>query len=119
MGVDAGKHDAILSVVPGNLPEAVAAVLSASAMEDVPSGESLTIAAAGMTWAARAWGSPNDDPVLLVHGIMSDAGVFWRLGPALAAAGHRVLALDMPAHGETGPGAAATPWPIQRPTSPP
>jgi pimeloyl-ACP methyl ester carboxylesterase len=48
-------------------------------------------------------GSPNDDPVLLVHGIMSDAGVFWRLGPALAAAGHRVLAMDMPAHGATGP----------------
>ena len=103
MGVDAGKHDAIASAVPGNLPEAVAAVLSASAMEDVSSGESLTIAAAGMTWAARGWGSPNDDPVLLVHGIMSDAGVFWRLGPALAAAGHRVLAMDMPAHGATGP----------------
>ena len=103
MGVDASKHDAIVSAVPGKLPEAVAAVLSASAMEDVPSGESLTIAAAGMTWAARAWGSPDDDPVLLVHGIMSDAGVFWRLGPALAAAGHRVLAMDMPAHGETGP----------------
>ena len=72
-------------------------------MEDVPSGEGLTIAAAGMTWAARAWGSPDEDPVLLVHGIMSDAGVFWRLGPALAAAGHRVVAIDMPAHGETGP----------------
>ena len=86
-----------------NLPEAVAAVLSAAAMEDVSSGDSLSIAAAGMTWAARTWGSPDDDPVLLVHGIMSDAGVFWRLGPALAAAGHRVLAVDPPAHGETGP----------------
>ena len=103
MGVDAGKHDATVSAVPGSLPEAVAAVLSASGMEEVPSGDRLTIAAAGMTWAARAWGSPDDDPVLLVHGIMSDAGVFWRLGPALAAAGHRVLAVDMPAHGETGP----------------
>jgi pimeloyl-ACP methyl ester carboxylesterase len=92
-----------VSAVPGNLPEAVAAVLCASAMEEVPSGESLTVAAAGMTWAARAWGSPKDDPVLLVHGIMSDAGVFWRLAPALAAAGHRVFAIDMPAHGETGP----------------
>ena len=89
MGVDAGKRaltHAIVSAVPGNLPEAVAAVLSASAMEEVPSGEELIIAAAGMTWAARAWGSPNDDPVLLVHGIMSDAGVFWRLGQVLAAA---------------------------------
>ena len=92
-----------MSAVPGNLPEAVAAVLCASAMEEVPSGESLTVAAAGMTWAARAWGSPKDDPVLLVHGTMSDAGVFWRLAPALAAAGHRVFAIDMPAHGETGP----------------
>jgi pimeloyl-ACP methyl ester carboxylesterase len=103
VGVDARKHDAIVSAVPGNLPEAVVAVLSASAMEDVPSGESLTIAAAGMTWAVRAWGSSSYDPVLLVHGIMSDAGVFWRLGPALAAAGHRVVTTDMPAHGETRP----------------
>jgi pimeloyl-ACP methyl ester carboxylesterase len=34
--------------------------------------------------------------------VTSDAGTFWRLGPALAAAGRRVVAVDLPGHGATG-----------------
>lgn len=40
--------------------------------------------------------------MLLLHGVTSDAGTFWRLGPALAAAGRHVVALDLPGHGGTG-----------------
>jgi pimeloyl-ACP methyl ester carboxylesterase len=50
------------------------------------------------------WGSPSDAPVLLVHGVTSNAGIWWRVGPALAAAGRRVLAVDMPGHGRTAKG---------------
>src|SRR5262245_329949 len=56
-----------------------------------------------MTWATRSWGGPQDPPLLLAHGIMSDGGVYWRLGPAIAAAGWRVIAVDLPGHGGTGP----------------
>ena len=56
-----------------------------------------------MRWATRTWGAPSDPPLLLAHGIMSDGGVYWRLGPALAEAGWRVIAVDLPGHGGTGP----------------
>jgi pimeloyl-ACP methyl ester carboxylesterase len=48
-------------------------------------------------------GNPADPPLLLAHGTMSDGGVYWRFGPALAAAGWRVIAVDLPGHGGTGP----------------
>lgn len=38
-------------------------------------------------------------PVLLLHGITSSAATLWRIAPALAATGRRVVALDMPGHG--------------------
>jgi pimeloyl-ACP methyl ester carboxylesterase len=40
--------------------------------------------------------------MLLIHGVTSDSGTFWRVGPALAAAGRRVVAIDLPGHGRTG-----------------
>lgn len=46
------------------------------------------------------WGGAGP-PALLLHGITSDAMAMWRVGPALRAAGHRVLAMDMPGHGES------------------
>jgi pimeloyl-ACP methyl ester carboxylesterase len=58
----------------------------------------------GVTWPTIAWGSPADPPVLLVHGVTSNAGIWWRVGPALAASGRHVVAVDMPGHGRTSRG---------------
>ena len=38
--------------------------------------------------------------VVLLHGVMASAATWWRIGPALAARGWRVDALDLPAHGD-------------------
>ena len=37
--------------------------------------------------------------VALVHGVMALAETWWRIGPALAARGWRVVAVDLPGHG--------------------
>ena len=79
------------------LPIAVASVL-----DDPPSGERLSIDAAGMPWSALTWGDPSGRPLLLLHGVTSSAGNWWRVGPALAATGRRVVAPDLPGHGLTG-----------------
>jgi pimeloyl-ACP methyl ester carboxylesterase len=39
---------------------------------------------------------------LLLHGITSNAQAWWRVGPRLAALGYRVVAFDMPGHGDSG-----------------
>jgi pimeloyl-ACP methyl ester carboxylesterase len=56
----------------------------------------------GVRWATLSWGRTADPPLLLVHGVTSNARVWWRVGPALAAAGRYVVAVDMPGHGRTG-----------------
>jgi pimeloyl-ACP methyl ester carboxylesterase len=38
----------------------------------------------------------------LIHGVTASASVWWRVGPALAATGRRVTALDQAGHGKTG-----------------
>jgi pimeloyl-ACP methyl ester carboxylesterase len=38
--------------------------------------------------------------VVLVHGVMALAETWWRIGPALAARGWRVAAIDLPGHGD-------------------
>ena len=96
-------HDVLLSATRGDLPAAVGTALSASVLDEVPAGERATVDAAGMTWAMRSWGDAADPRLLMTHGIMSDGGVWWRLGPALGAAGWRVIAVDLPGHGGTGP----------------
>jgi pimeloyl-ACP methyl ester carboxylesterase len=50
---------------------------------------------------------PARGRVALLHGMMSTAATWWRIGPALAGAGWAVDALDLPGHGD---------WP--RPTGP-
>lgn len=79
-----------------NLAPEVAAALAAPA----PPSE-LTVEAAGIPFHALAWGAPDAPPVLLLHGVTSAARTWWRVGPALAAAGFRVVAPDLPGHGET------------------
>lgn len=46
------------------------------------------------------WGGAGR-PLLLLHGITSNAWAWWRVAPALAAQGYHVYALDMPGHGES------------------
>jgi pimeloyl-ACP methyl ester carboxylesterase len=84
-----------------SLPSAVEAVL-ASAPEAVDGGERSTTVAAGIPFSSLAWGDPSDRPLILIHGITASARIWWRVGPALAAAGRHVVAPDLPGHGYTG-----------------
>jgi pimeloyl-ACP methyl ester carboxylesterase len=79
------------------LPAAVAAALARPAP-----GHERIVDAAGYAWRAVEWGDPTDPPLILVHGVTSNAETFWRIAPAVAAAGRQVVALDMPGHGRTG-----------------
>lgn len=74
----------------------------AAALADPEPGRERTVGAAGYSWHALEWGAAPDRPVLLVHGVTSNAETFWRVGPAIAAAGRQVLAVDLPGHGRTG-----------------
>ena len=79
------------------LPDAVAAALA-----DPDPGERITVLAAGIPWSAIVWGDPDAQPLLLIHGVTASAAVWWRVGPALAASGRRVTAVDQAGHGRTG-----------------
>jgi pimeloyl-ACP methyl ester carboxylesterase len=86
-----------ISATTADLPPAVATALGAP-----PAGDRTTIVAAGVPFSVLAWGDVDDPPLLLIHGVTSNAEIWWRTGPALAASGRHVLAIDMPGHGETG-----------------
>jgi pimeloyl-ACP methyl ester carboxylesterase len=53
----------------------------------------------------RSWGAPGPLAVL-VHGVTSSSRTWWRVGPALAGRGFRVLAVDLRGHGASPRGAA-------------
>ena len=53
----------------------------------------------GQPVAVALEGEPTSPPLLLIHGAGHDHGVWDAVAPALAAAGHRVIAPDLPAHG--------------------
>ncbi len=79
-----------------DLPPAVAAALA------VPGEPRRSVVeAAGIPFAIAEWGDPADPPLLLIHGITSSSASWWRLAPALAAAGFRVAAPDQAGHGRT------------------
>lgn len=84
-------------MAPTALPPAVSAALM-----DPAEGERIAVDAAGVPWSALAWGDPATRPLLLIHGVTSSAAVWWRVGPALAATGRRVVAVDQAGHGRTG-----------------
>lgn len=48
----------------------------------------------------RQWGD-GDRVAVLVHGMTTDSGSWWRVGPALAERGYSVLAPDLPGHGHS------------------
>jgi pimeloyl-ACP methyl ester carboxylesterase len=79
------------------LPEPVADALAFP----VPAGTA-TVEAAGIPFFVSSWGEAGATPLLLLHGVTSSSRGWWRVGPALAAAGFRVHAPDMPGHGRTG-----------------
>lgn len=54
----------------------------------------------GVELSYLLWGSTGK-PVVLLHGITSSARNWWRVAPALAAAGYFPLAFDLPGHGES------------------
>jgi pimeloyl-ACP methyl ester carboxylesterase len=89
----------LLTATAADLPPAVAAALAAPSP-----GETGELDVDGTTWPTQSWGDPEGAPLLLVHGVTSNAGIWWRTGPALAAAGRRVVAVDMPGHGRTAKG---------------
>jgi len=90
-----------LTATAADLPPAVAAAL-ASATPDLAGAERRTLEVGGIPWASVSWGDPADAPVLLVHGVTSNADTYWRIGPAIAAGGRHVVAVDLPGHGRTG-----------------
>ena len=82
-----------------DLPFAVAERL---AVEVPDPGRADTTTAAGIPFASVTWGHPADRPLVLIHGVTASSRIWWRVGPALAATGRRVVALDLPGHGLTG-----------------
>jgi pimeloyl-ACP methyl ester carboxylesterase len=65
-------------------------------------GTRRTTTAAGIPFSAIHWGHPDARPLLLIHGVTASARIWWRIGPALAASDHHVVAVDLPGHGLTG-----------------
>lgn len=87
-----------LTATDADLDPAVAAALAAPPAGRRSSTRVGAVALSSLEWLpdpARATGRS----VLLLHGVTNSARGWWRIGPALAAAGHRVVALDSPAHG--------------------
>ena len=84
-----------LRATAADLPPAVAAALA----DPAPGTDG--VLGMGNWWPTLTWGSPSDPNVLLVHGVTSNARIWWRVGPAIAAAGYRVTAIDMPGHGHS------------------
>ena len=90
---------AAIVATAADLPPAVAAALQSADPADET--RSTTIAA-GIPFSSIVWGDPTDRPLVLIHGITASARVWWRVGPALAATGRRVVAVDQAGHGLTG-----------------
>jgi pimeloyl-ACP methyl ester carboxylesterase len=66
-------------------------------------GERFTVGLRGRTVVAEAWGA--GPVVYLMHGWGGWRGQFTEFVAPLVAAGHRVIAFDAPAHGDSAPGA--------------
>jgi pimeloyl-ACP methyl ester carboxylesterase len=93
---------AALSSAPAGAPTLSSPPAVAAALSSAPAATRAIVASAGIPFAVTSWGSPADPPLLLVHGVTSSSATWWRVGPALAAAGRRVVAPDLPGHGRTG-----------------
>jgi pimeloyl-ACP methyl ester carboxylesterase len=74
----------------------------AEALDHPAPGRRRTVEAAGIPFSALEWGAPGGRPLVLLHGVTASARIWWRVGPALAATGRWVVAVDLPGHGLTG-----------------
>lgn len=74
----------------------------AEALDQPSAGTRRVVEAAGIPFSAIEWGVPDDRLLVLLHGVTASARIWWRVGPALAASGRRVVAVDLPGHGLTG-----------------
>jgi pimeloyl-ACP methyl ester carboxylesterase len=74
----------------------------ADALAHPPPGRRATMEAAGIPFSALHWGRAGERVLVLVHGVTASARIWWRIGPALAASGRHVVAVDLPGHGRTG-----------------
>ncbi|WP_317628661.1 alpha/beta fold hydrolase [Gordonia hankookensis] len=52
--------------------------------------------AAPMGGLCTRWWGEGDRVAVLLHGMTTDSGSWWAVGPALAARGYRVVAPDLP-----------------------
>ncbi len=84
-----------------DLPPEIARALAA-ASPDLGAARRRTVQSGGIPWQLAEWGNPSDRPVVLIHGVTSNAETFWRMAPAIAASGRRVIVVDLPGHGRTG-----------------
>jgi pimeloyl-ACP methyl ester carboxylesterase len=92
-------YPAAIVATEADLPPSVAAALErADPSEETRS----TTVAAGIPFSSIAWGDSADRPLVLIHGVTASARLWWRVGPALAATGRRVVAVDQAGHGLTG-----------------
>ena len=113
-----GEPLTLVRATAADLPPAVA-----DALADPPEGRRITVEAAGIAFSALDWpagagtlapaagatatataaraGTGAGAPLLLIHGVTSSARSWWRIGPALAAAGWHAVAPDLPGHGRT------------------
>ncbi len=65
--------------------------------------EQITVDAGVVGLGARSWPGGAGRPVLLVHGLSSNARLWDGVGAHLAVAGHPVLAVDLRGHGSSAP----------------
>jgi pimeloyl-ACP methyl ester carboxylesterase len=68
--------------------------------EALNAAETFTLRSGGRTLSGWAW-KGDGSPILLVHGWGGHTGQMTPLATALAAAGHRVVGVDMPGHGRS------------------
>lgn len=90
-----------ITATPADLPAAVGAVIEAPP-DTVDPGERSLTEAAGIPFSSIAWGDRRGRVLILVHGVTASARIWWRVGPALAVTGRRVVAVDQAGHGLTG-----------------
>jgi pimeloyl-ACP methyl ester carboxylesterase len=52
--------------------------------------------------AIREWDvTESEETIVLLHGATSSSRTWWRVGPTLSRLGYRVIAVDLPGHGDT------------------